>query len=72
MPSIKSGVFPAVLAPAMVILGSVCANKYATFHATDAPLASSHNAQWWLIDELPSGPDDRVVGITRLLNLLDL
>ncbi len=36
------------------------------------PLASSHNAQWWLIDELPSGPDDRVVGITRLRNLLDL
>lgn len=35
-----------------------------------ASLTSIHGAQWWLIDELPIGPDDRVVGITKLLELL--
>ena len=35
-----------------------------------APLTSIHGAQWWPLDKLPAGPEDRGIIFPKLLQLL--
>jgi hypothetical protein len=50
MPSSTPGAFPAALAPATALPGSVCSKKFTTFQAAEAPLSQRDlfgSARWF-------------------------